>query len=166
MVCLCPLHAVPPAKTKRGRTRLHFLNRAVPPSHAKKPHSHSAAHAHPSPSHRNSPARHDDPPHLQKKQNTTIIIITRRKKKRETKTHQGRLESAVTAPGHVCVSQLRTRDRRAPARPLLRVRRAGICVKAKRRRVGGLSSRREGKGLFYGTDRVPGVALGGACPPL
>ena len=84
MVCLCPLHAVPPAKAKQGRTRLHFLNRAVPPSHAKKPHSHSAAHALPSPSHRNSPARHDDPPHLQKKQNTTtIIIITHRKKKRD-----------------------------------------------------------------------------------
>ena len=86
-----PFACPPPAESEAELVfiELHPFNRAVHPSHAKRPHFHSAAHVHPSPSpsHRNSPARHGDPPRLQQKQNTTtiIIIITHRKNlKKET----------------------------------------------------------------------------------
>jgi hypothetical protein len=88
----------------------------------------------------------------------------KRREERKKKTHQKCLENAAKGSEHVFVSQLQTRDRRAPARPLLRVRRAGICIEKGIRPCSEYEEQYTVEGSF--TDRVLGVALGGVYRPL
>ena len=99
------------------------------------------------------------------KETTVIITIIAREEKgeRNEETHQNCLENAAKGSEHVFVSQRQTRDRQAPARPLLRVRRAEICIKMQ---LGYAATTRNSiQGRMF-TDRVLGVAPGEVYRPL
>jgi hypothetical protein len=116
--------------------------------------------------------RHDDsavghPPRLlcgRRKEEKKRGSSSQEKRRKKKKTHQKCLENAAKGSEHVFVSQLQTRDRRAPARPLLRVRRAGICIEKGIRPCSEYEEQYTVEGSF--TDRVLGVALGGVYRPL
>jgi hypothetical protein len=175
-----PFACPPPAESEAELVfiELHPFNRAVPPSHAKMPHSHSAAHAHPSPSpsHLNSPARHGDPPRLQQKQNTTttittttIIIITHRKNLKKRHRNVPGIPRERCNSSWACLRIPAANSGSASAGTSATARSTSGNLRVKQGWVGGAPSRRrEEKEWFlrYCTDQVPGVALGGACPPL